>query len=371
MICLRIVLVMALGATAALAVLLPRSGWIGSPGGRLPEPPETPLSIEAVLVARARYIMGAPLEVRAFAVAHRREQVAQALDAALDEVERLDAVLSNWRNDSELSNLNRAAAVAPFICSPDLFDALEASLAAAAATGGAFEPRLEPWIAALGLRSAEPDAGPPAVLPLRGSFEAPLQRIVKLDPGRRGVSFARAGIALNLGGIGKGYALDRAARLLRERGIEAALLNFGGQVLALGAPPGEPGWIAEVADPRDRFRPALVLTLRDVSAATSANTQRGAWRDGEWIGHVLDPESGRPAPFPGSATAVAPDATRADAYATALLVMGPERGLEWADGRDDVAAAYLEPAADGPSRLRATSSFERFREAERRWRAAR
>lgn len=315
-------------------------------------------------IARARHVMGAPLEIRAFAPAGiGAGGAARAIEAALGEVERLDAVLSNWRSDSELARLNRAAARAPVPLSDDLFEALSAALAASAATGGAFDPALEPWVSALGLREPDDKRGPPP-LPPRGG-------VVKLDPLSRTAAFTSADVGIDLGGIGKGYALDRAAAVLRREGIDSALLNFGGQVLAVGAPPGEPGWIVEVADPRDRFRPALALRLKDASAATSSNTERGVRRGREWIGHVLDPGSGRPAPFPGSATAVAPDATRADAYSTALLVMGPERGVAWAEDRADVAAVFLGPSAEGPPRTWATSSFERYREAERPRRAAR
>jgi thiamine biosynthesis lipoprotein ApbE len=343
---------------------------------------------EAVLVARARYLMGAPLEARAFTTPERRAETLLALERALDEVQRLDGILSNWKEDSELTRLNRAAAAGPVPCSSDLFEALRAAVRATAATGGAFDSTVEPWVAALGLRNADsPDALPisvpaPAVsaagqsrtAALSAGADAPLPARrggVRLNAASRSARFSAAGVGVDLGGIGKGFALDRAAGVLRQAGVAAALLNFGGQVLAVGAPPGEEGWVVEVADPRDRMRPALELRLRDASVSTSANSERGVWRDGKWIGHVLDPGTGRPAPYPGSATAVAPDATRADAYSTALLVMGPERGLQWAGGRDDVAAAYLEPSADGVAVLRATPSLQRYRGAGRRDAAAR
>jgi thiamine biosynthesis lipoprotein ApbE len=332
--------------------------------------------------------MGAPLEARAFTTPERRAETLLALERALDEVQRLDGILSNWKEDSELTRLNRAAAAGPVPCSSDLFEALRAAVRATAATGGAFDSTVEPWVAALGLRNADsPDALPisvpaPAVsaagqsrtAALSAGADAPLPARrggVRLDAASRSARFSAAGVGVDLGGIGKGFALDRAAGVLRQAGVAAALLNFGGQVLAVGAPPGEEGWVVEVADPRDRMRPALELRLRDASVSTSANSERGVWRDGKWIGHVLDPGTGRPAPYPGSATAVAPDATRADAYSTALLVMGPERGLQWAGGRDDVAAAYLEPSADGVAVLRATPSLQRYHGAGRRDAAAR
>jgi thiamine biosynthesis lipoprotein len=355
---------LALAACLGLAAAVTQTGVAASLISAAPA-----VDLAPVEVARARHVMGAPLEIRAFAPPGRRDRAAAALDAALDEVERLDALLSNWRSDSEVASLNRQAAARPVPLSDDLFTVLSAALAAQQATGGSFDPGLSPWIDTLGLRSNElrsnesnapdpPAGGPVPALPPRAGE-------IRLDPVSRTARFTSADVGVDLGGIGKGYALDRAARRLKEAGIDSALLNFGGQVLALGAPPGETGWIVEVADPRDRLRPALDLRLRDASAATSANTERGVRRAGRWIGHVLDPGSGGPAPFPGSATAVAPDATRADAYATALLVMGPERGLDWAESREDVAAVFLEPAAAGTPLVRATLSLERYRGPER------
>jgi thiamine biosynthesis lipoprotein ApbE len=329
---------------------------------------------ELVLVARARYVMGAPLELRTYSPVTGRDEAARALDAALDEVERLDAVLSNWKQDSELSRLNRAAAVEPVACSLDLFTVLEASLAAWAATGGAFDPGLEAWTHALGLHGTAAVGETHGLETTRPAVEPPgvaSRARISLDRRGRTVHFSDTGTAIDLGGIGKGYALDAAGQVLRRRGIANALLNFGGQVLALGAPPDEEAWIAEVADPTDRFRPVLRLRLRNASAATSTNTERGVWKNGEWIGHVLDPRSGRSAPFPGSATAVAAEATRADAYATALLVMGPVKGLEWAEERNDVAAAFLGPTPSGQLQVTMSSSFKKYHAATDTRRAAR
>ena len=127
-------------------------------------------------------------------------------------------------------------------------------------------------------------------------------------------------MALDLGGFGKGYALDEAAAVLAARGVSDALLDLGGQVLALGAPPGEPGWIVEVAHPADRSRPVLALCVRDASVSTSGNAERSFVVEGERFGHLLDPTTGRPVDFLGSVTVIAPRAAAADALSTALAV---------------------------------------------------
>jgi thiamine biosynthesis lipoprotein len=142
-------------------------------------------------------------------------------------------------------------------------------------------------------------------------------------------------------GFGKGAALRAAAARLARHGVDHALLSFGGQVLAVGA------WDIPVADPRHRARPAATIRIHDASAATSAQSERGIEVEGRWFGHVLDPRSGRPVPPWGSVTVVHSDPLTADVLSTALFVMGPDSGLQWAEIHG-VAALFL---IDTPARL--------------------
>jgi len=299
-------------------------------------------------VARARFLMGT---VFTFEAPPGRDLRATAewLEGALDEVDRLERILSNWRIESEVSRLNREDGGRSVRVSFDLYEVIEASLRWARETGGAFDPTVEPLIRVN--RSPEnvraPDAGPKVdrSTRLHGNW-----RGVELIPGTRAVRF-RAGVAgIDLGGIGKGYALDRAAEFLRARGIARALLDAGGQTLALGAPPGEDGWRVSVADPVQRFRPTIPLLLRDVSVATSGNSERPS--------EIFDPAKGTPVRSRGSATAIALDATSADALSTALFVMGPSKGVRWARNRRDLVVIYLEPSprASGLPRILSTAN---------------
>ena len=164
-------------------------------------------------------------------------------------------------------------------------------------------------------------------------------------------------MGIDLGGIGKGIALDAAARVLRNRGVRRALLDFGGQVLAIGRPEGAPGWEVGIADPEDRGRAVAVLRIAGHSVATSANGERSVPTPHGTVGHLLDPAEQRPARFAGSVTVAAPDATSADALSTALFVKGPEGGVAWADERD-IPALYLWREAGGRLRQRPTRAFE-------------
>src|SRR5258705_2701935 len=177
------------------------------------------------------------------------------LEAVFDEVERLDGVLSNWKTQSEISRLNKAAARDNVRCSPDLFDAVDAALRWAKTTEGAFDPTVEPLVEALRLRTdegllpGEDDRGDeetPAS-PIASAGGTPGTRLsigwwrVHLDRRSRSVRFDAPGMGIDLGGVGKGVGLDAAARVLRGGGGGGALLDFRGQVLGIGRPGGGGG----------------------------------------------------------------------------------------------------------------------------------
>ena len=313
--------------------------------------------------ARARFLMGTRLSIEIDGPVP-----AGAFDGAFDEVARLEEILSNWKSASEISRLNARAARAEFLCSPDLYGAISVSLEWAERTGGAFDPTVEPLVRVLGLRpGAEvPESG---AMPSAQAQAAPMPigwRHVHLGSPARSVRFDADGVGVDLGGIGKGIALDAAARVLAREGVRSALLDFGGQVLAIGRPRGTPGWPVGIADPGDRDAPVAVVRVADVSVATSGNGERFVQGPDGPIGHILDPATRRPALFEGTTTVAAPKGASADALSTALFVMGPERGLSWAERRR-LPVLYLWRDQDGVLRHRATRAFDtRFAG----WRAA-
>ncbi|HZM69634.1 MAG TPA: FAD:protein FMN transferase [Candidatus Cryosericum sp.] len=325
------------------------AGTVAAAGtGTEPEP--TPAGLgphvlegEGRSVSRARFLMGTTLSIEAMGV-----DAGPAIEAAFGEVERLDQVLSNW-HDSELVRLNDRAATAPVACSTDLFHAVSVALKWARQTDGSFDPTVEPLVRRLGLRGDDgrlpprsEEAGglaggslaggdrPSPVPGEAGALERVGWRHVHLDPATRQVRFDAPGVGLDLGGIGKGMALDAACAVLRARGIGAALLNFGGQVVTFGPGPDDGRWRVGLSDPQDRSRFVETLDLRDASLATSGQGERGIVTDGRRVGHILDPRSGAPAAFAGTVSVLAPTATIADALDTALFVMGPDRGRQWA-----------------------------------------
>jgi FAD:protein FMN transferase len=314
-------------------------------------------------VARARFLMGTRLSIVLPAPAPEA-----TFDTAFAEVERLDAVMSNWIDTSELGRMNSAAAAGAFSCSPDLFAAIDSALHWAEVTGGAFDPTVEPLTRAYGLRGREGRIEPVATgsgttgspgdrVGLSSRPRAPVGwRHVRIGRPGRTVEFDQKGVGIDLGGIGKGIALDAAARVLVRRRIDNALLDFGGQILALGSPPGRIAWPVAIADPLLRGRAVEWIEMRDGSVSTSGNSERAIAGEGGPIGHILDPVGQAPAAFEGSVTVIAADATSADALSTALFVMGPGRGTVWAD-QHRVAVLYLERGHDGRLVRTASAAF--------------
>jgi len=323
-------------AVVAACLVVPAAG---------PGPGADPAAASAAATApveRARFLMGTRLVIEASG-----PRAEESIDRAFGEVERLDQVLSNWRDDSEIALLNRAAAEGAVTCSADLFGAVAGSLTWAEKTDGAFDPTVEPLVRRLGLRGDEGRLRGAAPEAPQGPGPDPIGwRLVEIRPDAKSVRFLAPGVGIDFGGIGKGIALDAAAGILKGAGVSAARLDFGGQVLVFGRGPDDGGWIIGLSDPRDRDHLVGTFVLRAGSIATSGNSERAAGGPDGPRSHLLDPRLGAAARFDGSLTVVAPDATSADALSTALFVMGPDRGLAYAaDHRLDV--LYLRRDRDG------------------------
>jgi thiamine biosynthesis lipoprotein len=245
--------------------------------------------------------------------------------AALDEVDRLEAKLSVFLEASELVRVNREASSRPVPVDAELFDLLELASALSRATGGAFDAATGALLRAWGFQGGERRVPTGEALALARSRSGGVH--VTLDPAARTVAFDSPGVEFNLGALGKGYAIDRAARVLRSGfGIRAALVGGGQSSLrALGAPWGEPrGWGIDIGDPAGGAAPMARVWLRDRALGTSGAANQYFIAGGRRYGHILDPRSGRPAHALASATAVARTAAEADALSTAFYVMGAE-----------------------------------------------
>src|SRR5262245_14834747 len=249
----------------------------------------------------------------------------EAAAAALDEVDRIDRLMSHYKNDSELSRVNREAAKAPVKVDPELFDFIAECLRYSRESEGAFDITVGPLMKAWGFFRGE--GRMPSEAELAEARSRVGYRRVILNQKEGTVFFDRAGVELDLGGIAKGYAVDRAVAVLKRYGVASALLSAGGSTIyALGAPPGKPAWEIEVQDPVERDKIATRVRLKDRALSVSGSYEKFFELNGARYSHVMDPRTGRPVQGVLSVAVVTDDGVSGDALDNVFYVLGAERG---------------------------------------------
>jgi thiamine biosynthesis lipoprotein len=246
----------------------------------------------------------------------------QAALAAFREMYRIETVMSNWKDSSEVSRLNGGSRGKPFTVSPELFAIVDSSLYYAGKTFGAFDVTVRPLVVLWGFEGGSAkripgDAELAHALALVGFRKVVLDRAastIMLPPGSE----------IDLAGVAKGYAVDRSIAVLKKLGVANAFVNLGGNIFAMGSAPGKNGWPIGIRDPRGGAGTVGTLVLRDQAVATSGNYENFVEIEGKRFGHLIDPRTGRPVATVLSATAVAPTGLESDALSTGLFVLGPE-----------------------------------------------
>ncbi len=283
-------------------------------------------------------------EVSITVAAPASARLTQALDATEAEMRRLSTSLSEWVADSEVGQLNARSGGDWQQASPDLWTVVTAAHEVSLATAGSFDIT---WAALHGLwdfHATEPRVPDPATikarLPLIGFYN------LQQDPEQQRLRLAKPGMKIGLGGIAKGYAVDRASAVLRARGFTNHLVVAGGDLYAAGSRAGEP-WRVGVRAPNGRHLLAT-LDVHDEGVATSGSYERFFVIQGVRYHHILDPRTGYPAPGTSAVTVVAKSAMLADAYATGLFILGAERGLAVA-GRHGLEALFLPDPNPSPT----------------------
>lgn len=261
-----------------------------------------------------------------FAIHLYAESEAEALsffEVAFEEVERLEETLSKFRPSSEICRINRLAASQPVTTDPEVFSLVDESLRYSEQTGGAFDITVGPLMRTWGFFRAEGHF--PNIDDLNAARERTGFEKIVLDHGTRTIQFGVPGMELDLGAIGKGYAVDRAVDVLREAAVNAALVVAGSStVYALGAPPGEQGWKVHVPDPLDRTRKISTVKLLDQAISTSGSYEKFFELDGRRYCHVMDPRTGMPVEGVVQTTLIGTDGAMTDALSNALFVLGAD-----------------------------------------------
>lgn len=268
--------------------------------------------------------------------------LAEVTNEAFEEIDRLDAQMSNYKPESELSGINRDAASREVLVEPQLLRLLQGALRYSAETNGAFDITVGPLMKSWGFFRGQ------GRLPAESEIAQILKRTgyrhLRLDTVRRTVRFDAPGIELDLGGIAKGYAVDRAVEILRSNDVTSALVSSGtSSIYALGNPPGERGWRVTVRDPYDQNKGADTFYLRNYSLSTSGNYEKFFKLGGKVYSHIMNPRRGRPVEKMLSATVLAALTTESDALSTAFYVLGVEGSRKYLASHPNLAVLFYQP----------------------------
>ncbi|MGI9247502.1 MAG: FAD:protein FMN transferase [Woeseiaceae bacterium] len=245
-----------------------------------------------------------------------------ALEEVFVEAVRIDRLMSTYKEDSEISTINRLAAKGPVAAGEELFQLIQRSHDISVLTLGAFDITFDSVGRHYDFRARErPDSE--TVQAERENID---YRYVRLDKAAGTVMFLKKGVRINLGGIAKGYVVERGVDILANRGVQNAIVTAGGDSRLLGDRRGRP-WMVGIRDPRNEDQVAISVPLADEAISTSGDYERFFDEDGVRYHHIIQPSTGTPASGVHSATVFGPDAVITDALSTSVFVLGVDQGL--------------------------------------------
>jgi FAD:protein FMN transferase len=265
-----------------------------------------------------------------------------AFDAATAEIRRLEKLMTTWDPSSEVSQVNAAAGKQPVAVGQETFDVIRESLHASEISSGCFDITFE-TLHGLWKFDQDLDPHPPTAADVRARLRYLGYRHVKLDAQKRTVLLDEAHVRIGLGGIAKGYAVDKATQVLLDAGLTSFYVQAGGDLYTRGTKPDGAPWQAGIRDPRgpegDYF---AVMGVQDHAFSTAGDYERSYLVDGKRYHHIIDPRTGYPATASRSVTIWAPTALLADEIDDAVFILGPEKGLALVESLDGVGAVIVD-----------------------------
>jgi len=286
-------------------------------------------------VSDARAMMGT--EVSVYLWSDDPEAGQRALEEVFQEAARIDRLMSTYKDGSEISKINREAAKRATVTSPELFTLLGRALRISELTDGAFDITYDSVGQHFDFRARQ--------RPNEATIESEVAhidyRLVSLDDETMTVYFRQDGVRINLGGIAKGYVVERGVAILKQQGIEHAAVTAGGDTRLLGDRRGRP-FMVGIRDPRQDGEVAISVPLADEAISTSGDYERFFDEDGVRYHHIIQPSTGEPAGGVHSATVFGPDAVITDALSTSVFVMGVDRGLTLVGGLPDYESIVID-----------------------------
>ncbi len=296
------------------------------------------MPVSAEWVGDARPLMGT--EVSVWLWHANPEEGRRLVEAVFSEAERINELMSTYIDESRISEINREAASGPVAAGDELFLLVQRSLDISVLTRGAFDITYDSVGKHYDFRRRQrPDEA--TVEEEKGLID---YRLVELDEAGRTIQFKAAGVRINLGGIAKGYFVERGVDILKSRGVSNAIVTAGGDSRLLGDRRGKP-WGIGIRDPRVDGEVAMQLPLVDEAISTSGDYERYFDEDGVRYHHILAPSTGEPAEGVHSATVIGPDAVMTDALSTSVFVMGVDEGLRLIASLPDYESIVID--ADG------------------------
>jgi len=349
-------------ATQRLSQSRTRLWWLCLAGSSLIACKQTPVAAAEPELQKYEFLqirMGVPVSIQVYA--GDEEAANKAAEAAYDRIKALDHVMSDYDPDSELMQLCRNSGPGkPVSISPELAFVLDRAQDLSRRTGGAFDVTVGP-IVDLWRKARRNKKAPPAA-----AVEAALARVdyrnLRVDVEHHTAELLREQMDLDLGGIAMGYATDEALRIFYEHGLRRVLIDSSGDILVGDPPPGREAWRIEIEPLKNRGEgggEAPTLLLRNCAVTTSGDAYKFVEIDGVRYSHIVDPKTGLGLTTPSSATVIAADCITADSLATAVNVLGPERGLELVNATPH-AALYFVQIVDHRERITASPDFDKY-----------
>jgi len=294
-----------------------------------------PAQTSAEWFKRDEAIMGTLIRVEVWADA--REAGERAISKVMVEMRRIDGAMSPYKERSELSKINREAHRKPLAISPELYDLIVRAQKLSEQTNGAFDITFSSvgYMYDYRLRVA------PSEAQIKKALPAIDYRRITLDAAKRTIFFEREGMRIDLGGIAKGYAVDRGIEILKKHGITHGLVTAGGDSRVLGDRRGRP-WIIGIRDPRRKDGVVARIPLANEAISTSGDYERYFEAGGVRYHHIINPKTGHSATGVWSATVIGPDATTTDGLSTSVFVLGPKAGLALVDKIPGVEAVIID-----------------------------
>jgi FAD:protein FMN transferase len=288
---------------------------------------------------------------RVVAVATDSNTAKRSIEAAFAEIEKVEKLMNYHKSDSEISELNRDGFGRAVKVSKSTYEVLEKSIKFSKLSGGAFDVTVGPLVDLW--HSVEEANSTPTDAELQQARSKVGYDKLILDANEMSVRFAVEGMKVDLGGIAKGYALDKAAEAMQKGGAVGGMVDIGGEVRCFGSSPADQNiWRIGLQDPAvakdvmNTSKPLLILRLTDTAVATSGNYHRFVTIGGKRYSHIVDPESGHSSESLASVTIICPSAIDADALSTAVTVMGKEKGLALIEQMPGVEAILITPAPE-------------------------